>query len=264
MKKLLSIVLTTFILFGFLACDVPLVSNDVKAPACETKTISSTAKIRINPRYKTSLEMLTNANRKIYGDLIDVERVKQLFNYNEIEMGTSSYVLGLYEMENTATRSRIGIRQLRKGEDIDYKIYKGFSGNYVNYKFTEYDDYKEYSARTTKEYDMNKNIFKYVKEGIDVYLVPTKGMYDKTYRDYTLMFRIENYIFEVTHGRYYRFPEDGTLPTQEELEAQKELYEECMSETVFHELTNFYTEESELIRMLKQEVWVAGIPIATE
>ena len=265
MKRVCLITLVTLMLFVLCGCAVfestfDGLRNEEDAYTLSVKSVTVGSNARYLPstqRYKTSLEMFQKASRRRYGDLIDVTSVKNVFDYDYILMTGMD---GRYALMKEPVFVEIEIRQLQKEEHLAMEAYK-FSERYDEYII--FDDYRDYVAYVG-DFRESINVFKFVKEGVNVYLVPSywydNGVY---YYAYTLLFRIGDYVFKVRDDVRYMLPESRVLPTQEELEGQKSVYESKNLSTIY-EMTDFYTEESELMRILKEEVWVAQIPIATE
>ncbi|MBR6783081.1 MAG: hypothetical protein IKM32_00150 [Clostridia bacterium] len=93
------------------------------------------------------------------------------------------------------------------------------------------------------------NVLRYTKESIDVYAVVT---YDK----YAVCFKIDDYLFCVTsefQKRVYVDSENGIIGFM-----PQELYDKLLvgneQYAAFHELCDFSTESSELVRLLKELV----------
>ncbi len=87
--------------------------------------------------------------------------------------------------------------------------------------------------------------YKYTKEGIDVYLVrPCES------DDYRICFRIGDFGFEVS-SKYFTYDavNAATFPGEEEYEQMSEFRDAAYG---FYELNNIYTEDSTIIRNLKE------------
>lgn len=109
---------------------------------------------------------------------------------------------------------------------------------------TVYTDAEEYAKS-----EQWNSLYKYTKEGVDMYVVYTR--YNDSY-DYSIAFRIGDYCFNVLCDKnMYFYMEDRSLPTPEVYEKAKPMFENNVG---FYEVADFSHDKSELVRILKELV----------